>query len=430
MQTQRGFVGLAVLIAIVAGLIVVGSGAYFIIHENAAQQTPTQDTILQTQSDIANTPSATPPTQNQEQTTNTPVVQASNTTQANCPNTYPPSYVVSTAVTIESNPTGEVTIAQGERTPAAGLAAFQEMLTLIADKQGESKEATDDSIIVSLQALNACRVQLLVNAVVAGGDSVWAGSLLSIPSGAISLTSSEKTSLIHVVEHSNDSLDAQAVLYKYSATLSAADKQALQAVITNYGSPAHTATQSSALSTYTNAQYGFSVQYPADLTIYTDASQSYSRLYPAFNTPNTPSTSLFVATDKTTGALFVVGISTDSTQVADCLVAPQSDPAGGAQISNVGNVVLNGTTFLDYQSEVEALGFIINEHDYLVLRGYTCLAIREVPPTDQSLLISTLQSQSQLSSAQQTMLQQAQQAQVAAPHVSAELNAMVQSFRF
>jgi hypothetical protein len=402
MKNQKGFISIAVLIAVVIGLIVVGGGVYFVMHQQSS---------LQNNTETLSTNDQAPQTQNSVQATNAQSAQPAGNTKDTCPSTG-------------------ASIAQGARTPAEGLAAFSDMLTLIAAGQGGSKAAINDSIAVSLQDLSVCQMQELVNTVGEGKDSVWAGSLLGVPSGAVSLTSSEKTSLIQVVEHSNDSLDASVILNKYNTTLSVADKQALQAVITNYGSPAHVATQSSTLSTYTNAQYGFSIQYPADLTTYNVASQSDSRLYPAFTTPNTPSTSLFVATDKTTGALFVVGISTDATQIADCLVAPKSDPAGGAQISNVGNVMLNGTTFLGYQSQAEALGFIINEHDYLVLRDNTCVAIREVPPTDQSLLISTLQGQSQLTAAQQTMLQQAQQAQAAASHVSAELSGMVQSFTF
>jgi hypothetical protein len=369
MKTQRGFIWIGILAAIIVGLLVIGGGVYFVMYQQSSSQTALQNNAETIPTDQA------PLTQTSVQTKNAQVAQSTTNIQNTCPSTG-------------------VSIAQGARTPADGLAAFSDMLTLIASGQGESKTATNDSIAVSFQNLNACQMQELVDASVAGNDSVWAGSLLIDP--ATTLTSFEKTSLIQIVEHSNDSLDAQAVLYKDSATLSAADKQALQAVVTNYGSPAHTATQSSALSTYTNAQYGFSVQYPADLTIYTDASQSRSRLYPAFTTPNTPSTSLFVATDKTTGVLFVIGISTDPTQVANCLVAPQSDPAGGAQSSNAGNVTLNGTTFLGYQSEAEALGLIINEHDYHAVRGNTCLAIREILSTD--------------------------------PRITAELNTMVQSF--
>ncbi|MDO8518196.1 MAG: hypothetical protein Q7S26_02820 [bacterium] len=42
MQTQRGFIGLSILIAIVLGLIVVGGGAYFLMQQNSVPQTNTQ----------------------------------------------------------------------------------------------------------------------------------------------------------------------------------------------------------------------------------------------------------------------------------------------------------------------------------------------------------------------------------------------------
>ena len=41
MQNQRGFIGVGLLIAIVLGLVVVGSGAYFVMQQNAPSQTAT-----------------------------------------------------------------------------------------------------------------------------------------------------------------------------------------------------------------------------------------------------------------------------------------------------------------------------------------------------------------------------------------------------
>ena len=40
MQNQRGFVGIGVLIAILVGLAVLGGGAYYIVHQQSATQTP------------------------------------------------------------------------------------------------------------------------------------------------------------------------------------------------------------------------------------------------------------------------------------------------------------------------------------------------------------------------------------------------------
>ncbi len=380
-----------------------------------------------------------------------------------------------------SCPPSDVSLGQGARTQEEGLAAFQTMLTLIADKQGESKAAHDASVAVNIANLSVCQIQLLVTAIVKGGDSVWASTILGIVP-ALSLSASEKQSLTQVVGHSHDELAAFLTLAKEGATLSSLDRQALEAVLIQgknsqqigailislsptipdserqglvnalvssndstiaaavlkkatglsaaqkQALQAVGANQTTALSTYTNTQYGFTLQYPSDLSILTEASQSNARLYPAFVDPSTPATTLFVATDIKTGGHVIVGESTDPTQVANCLIAPKSD-SGGAGISGFGNVVLNGTTFFGYQSAVAVFGIIIEEHDYRLLRGNACIAIREVPPGDVSTIIALLKGQSGLTAAQQSMLQQSVEVQAAAPHISAELDAIVQSFR-
>jgi len=69
MQIQRGFVGLPVLIWIVLGLIVVGGGAYFVVHQNSVPQSPIyQDNTI------------TPPTT--QTTTNPPVQKAATPSKA------------------------------------------------------------------------------------------------------------------------------------------------------------------------------------------------------------------------------------------------------------------------------------------------------------------------------------------------------------
>lgn len=80
MQNKRGFIGLPVLIWIVLGLIVVGGGAYYIVH----QQTPSQ-TALDNFDNVQTLPTNTTtsnPAPTQAQTTNT---QTQNTTTNNSP---------------------------------------------------------------------------------------------------------------------------------------------------------------------------------------------------------------------------------------------------------------------------------------------------------------------------------------------------------
>lgn len=76
MQTQRGFVSAAVLIAIVLGLIVVGGGAYYVVQQNTQPQTP------QNYPDI----SSTQQLQTQSQTTSIPVVKPPTNTSAQIQN--------------------------------------------------------------------------------------------------------------------------------------------------------------------------------------------------------------------------------------------------------------------------------------------------------------------------------------------------------
>ncbi|MCF7816168.1 MAG: hypothetical protein K9M10_04165 [Candidatus Pacebacteria bacterium] len=67
MNTQRGFIGIGMLIAILLGLAVIGGGAYYVTHQQPAQQTPT-DNFDNTQTLPTNIQS--PQTQT---TTNTPI---------------------------------------------------------------------------------------------------------------------------------------------------------------------------------------------------------------------------------------------------------------------------------------------------------------------------------------------------------------------
>jgi hypothetical protein len=45
MQTQRGFIGVGLLIAIVLGVIVLGGGAYFVMQQNSPLPTPTENNL-------------------------------------------------------------------------------------------------------------------------------------------------------------------------------------------------------------------------------------------------------------------------------------------------------------------------------------------------------------------------------------------------
>src|SRR5882672_5770087 len=62
MKTQRGFVSAAFLIAIVLGLIVVGGGAYYVMHQQSPSPTLSDNTLDNSQ---------TLPTTNTQATTNT-----------------------------------------------------------------------------------------------------------------------------------------------------------------------------------------------------------------------------------------------------------------------------------------------------------------------------------------------------------------------
>ena len=82
MQSNKGFIGLGAIIAIVVGLIVVGGGAYYIGHQNA---TPVQPNYP----DLSTTQQA-----QQQQTTHT-TVQAATNTNATTPTPTPkPSQTV------------------------------------------------------------------------------------------------------------------------------------------------------------------------------------------------------------------------------------------------------------------------------------------------------------------------------------------------
>src|SRR5665213_2128127 len=71
MQTQRGFIGLAALIAIVLGLIVIGGGAYYVMHQQSSSPTPSDNSLDNTQTlPTTNTQS------NTQATNNTPSVSS------------------------------------------------------------------------------------------------------------------------------------------------------------------------------------------------------------------------------------------------------------------------------------------------------------------------------------------------------------------
>ncbi len=75
MQNQRGFIGVGLLIAILVGLAVLGGGAYYVVHQQSATQTPvenfdnvqtlpTTNTSTQTKNSVPQPKPITPATNN------------------------------------------------------------------------------------------------------------------------------------------------------------------------------------------------------------------------------------------------------------------------------------------------------------------------------------------------------------------------------
>ena len=79
MQNQRGFVSAAVLIAIILGIIVLGGGAYFVMHQSPSQITSDNFDNVQT------LPTNNNQTQQTQATTNTPAQTTTSQNQNNVP---------------------------------------------------------------------------------------------------------------------------------------------------------------------------------------------------------------------------------------------------------------------------------------------------------------------------------------------------------
>ena len=161
---------------------------------------------------------------------------------------------------------------------------------------------------------------------------------------------------------------------------------------------------------YTNSRYGFSVQYPTSLMLETTGLSSGGFA----GQSAVGAVSMYVANGGIIERLSV-NVSSDSADVGNCTVAPQSPESTGEHASNVSTVNINGTSFLKYQLSDLAAGQSVNSTVYRAVRNNTCYEIRDTISSTASNRLSAEENQKQSTD-------------IAA--ASAIIGPIVQSFRF
>lgn len=153
----------------------------------------------------------------------------------------------------------------------------------------------------------------------------------------------------------------------------------IQAEANAYGAQTATAAQSSALQTYSNSQYGFSLQYPGDLFLNTS---NYGSTHPF---TGLPIAYIFVqnltsnnATAQTEGYVSV-NVSTNASDVADCSIsgAIANVYDGAPAFTGSSNVSINGSTFLR-SDRSDGGGVAGLERDYTTVHNGACYDLQVI----------------------------------------------------
>jgi hypothetical protein len=185
-----------------------------------------------------------------------------------------------------------------------------------------------------------------------------------------------------------------------------------------------TGSSASSLQTYTNSQYGFSVQYPSSIAINTTPTQEQSFITNLDAGTQVaefgPIQGSFTATESgwgtngvvTTDGRLIVGVSTNAADVAHCMIAPQGTEEGATDVATVN---IQGTNFLSYEIDQPAAGSLGISYTDTTLHNGICYSITSIITGAESSHMNAADG-----AANTAVIQQ----------LTAELNSIAQSFRF
>ena len=162
------------------------------------------------------------------------------------------------------------------------------------------------------------------------------------------------------------------------------------------------------LQTYSNSQYGFSMNYQSGVATKVPYTWSQS----AISAVGTPIVTIPVVTGSFDSGQIDIGMSTDQSNVANFLTVPTETEV---PFQNASNVSINSITFLHFSRYSPAAGQFRNTDSYHTIRNGACWSVDlSVDGEETNRLNAT---QVPLANADFT-------------HIQSELNANLQTFRF
>lgn len=450
MQNQRGFIGLPVLILIVLGLIVVGGGAYYVMmHQRSSSPTLSDNNL-----DNSQTLPTTNTQPNTQATNNTPSVgspfaasPASGT--AGHPVIFSSSLggKTGTGYFIDWGDNAEVWYTCGQNIPILNISGGEAENCLPATVQHTYVGA--NSYTATLNKITGISADGHYTSTVVGTATVAITGTNTLPSPTCTLTASPSTATVGqkitiswTTQNANaggpsgygawvglgggDSILTQMITLTslsgtQTVTAQKVGSEKLGLEINGPGGNGEgscsvqitTASGASSLQTYTNSQYGLSIQYPSTLTqagYVSDPSWYDNHLQPTGSTLFSGGLSFppDAGNGAVVGGVFNIRVSSNSADTASCLTAP---PSSETTTSHIGTTAINGVSFLSYERDDAFAGGSNTTNHYRTLHNGSCFD-----------MYATITYAGGAAGAQTAAANQAQ--------LQTTFNAMVQSFRF
>ncbi|HTR18502.1 MAG TPA: hypothetical protein VMH91_00780 [Candidatus Paceibacterota bacterium] len=363
METQRGFIGLGVLIAIILGLIAVGGGAYYVMDQNAAFQTQqnlpelpaTAVNNKPSQSAQANPTSDASDTKTYNNTQYGFTMQYPSTAQVNpdCAEGFSVCRGNPLVVFYEKSPQPINGFAYGYVVPIVSTSTNSWCNTPTGGEGNSTKYGT--ATIHGVQFTTS-----------SGGDAA-AGT-----QEAFTAYYTSHNGLCYAI------LDDEFSNYQGGVEQPSQSQNDLESIVQSFHftQPAVT---SSDTKIYSNAQYGFSFQYPS-------AAYFGTTDYGSIKTFSSSPIAYVQLTDNyQTEGYMTVSVSADSSDVAKCtspgaFVWVDNDPNIPAQYrevlsGNAKNTIINSLTFLQYDVTSHD-SFEGAERQYSAVHNGVCVDIR------------------------------------------------------